>query len=359
MILVLTALAESMRQYATPLLVIDAVDILFHITRSYANHKTSCTARIMEDFLTATAIRLAGTLLAALLSWRLWRFTIRPSFYPNEPKELPYWIPFIGHAVSFFRNFSEAAANGRKYFHPLREPFAMKVAGQTIYIATAPEDINAVWNSPKTMSMDPVTEEIFTWFGGSEHGLKSIFTAHEGAKYNEGNQKLLTPVQMVTELHHQQLFNGPRLEELMRSRMIPIMSKKLDFWTSSIPAIRTHSQDSFTVSLFDLCIESFIGGTTDAFFGPRFRQLQPNHVAAFESWEHCSWKFLFQMPDFLAKDMIKAKSTLLGGFANYYKSPHSERPGSLFFIDALEDMLREAGLTEEDMACFTMMHYWA
>lgn len=29
----------------------------------------------------------------ALLAWRLWAFTIRPVWHPNEPKELPYWIP--------------------------------------------------------------------------------------------------------------------------------------------------------------------------------------------------------------------------------------------------------------------------
>lgn len=30
---------------------------------------------------------------ALLLLWRWWRFTARPTFTPNEPKELPYWIP--------------------------------------------------------------------------------------------------------------------------------------------------------------------------------------------------------------------------------------------------------------------------
>jgi hypothetical protein len=313
----------------------------------------------MEGLLIATAIRLVGTLLVSLLSWRLWRFTIRPNFHPNEPKELPYWIPFIGHAMSFLQNFSEATAKGRKHFEPLREPFAMKVAGQTIYIATSPEDVNAVWNSPKTISMDPITEEMYTGFNGGVNGLKALFTAHANAKYNEGNRKLLTPVQMVTEFHHRQLHSGPRLEELMSLRIIPPMSKKLDFSTSTTPAIRIRAHDSFTVSLFDLCIDSFIAGTTDAFFGPKLRQMQPNHVDAFESWEHCNWKFLFQLPSFFAKDMLTAKKTLLGGFANYYKLPRSKRPDSIFFVNELEDMLREAGLTEEEMACFTMMHYWA
>ncbi len=28
-----------------------------------------------------------------LLLWRLWRFTALPAMRPDEPKELPYWVP--------------------------------------------------------------------------------------------------------------------------------------------------------------------------------------------------------------------------------------------------------------------------
>ncbi len=28
-----------------------------------------------------------------LLSWRIWRFTILPILRPDDPKELPYWVP--------------------------------------------------------------------------------------------------------------------------------------------------------------------------------------------------------------------------------------------------------------------------
>jgi len=30
---------------------------------------------------------------ASYLTWRFWSFTIRPALYPDEPKQLPYWIP--------------------------------------------------------------------------------------------------------------------------------------------------------------------------------------------------------------------------------------------------------------------------
>lgn len=32
-----------------------------------------------------------------LLIWRIWKFTIKPRIYTDEPKELPYWLPFVGH----------------------------------------------------------------------------------------------------------------------------------------------------------------------------------------------------------------------------------------------------------------------
>jgi hypothetical protein len=35
----------------------------------------------------------AAIVVIALLLWRLWRFTLRPCFYVDDPKELPYWIP--------------------------------------------------------------------------------------------------------------------------------------------------------------------------------------------------------------------------------------------------------------------------
>lgn len=35
-----------------------------------------------------------------LLLWRLWRFTILPTFEPTEPKALPYWLPCMLIPVS-------------------------------------------------------------------------------------------------------------------------------------------------------------------------------------------------------------------------------------------------------------------
>lgn len=38
-----------------------------------------------------------GFILAlCLVAWRVWRFTVIPLMAPDDPKELPYWIPMLG-----------------------------------------------------------------------------------------------------------------------------------------------------------------------------------------------------------------------------------------------------------------------
>jgi hypothetical protein len=44
-----------------------------------------------------------GIAASSLAVWRIGRFTVLPIFYPDDPKELPYWIP--GEYNRHFRVF--------------------------------------------------------------------------------------------------------------------------------------------------------------------------------------------------------------------------------------------------------------
>jgi hypothetical protein len=39
-----------------------------------------------------------------LVAFRIWKFTIRPLLHPDEPKELPYWVPYFGHTFAYVRS---------------------------------------------------------------------------------------------------------------------------------------------------------------------------------------------------------------------------------------------------------------
>lgn len=78
-----------------------------------------------------------------LLLWRLWRFTIQPLLNTKEPRELPYWIPFLGHANSYIRDAYSTLTYGRLYFGDDRKPFSITLGGEVMYIITAPQDVVA------------------------------------------------------------------------------------------------------------------------------------------------------------------------------------------------------------------------
>jgi hypothetical protein len=89
-------------------------------------------------------LAIALSLFASLLfSWRFWRFTVRPLFHPKEPKELPYWTPFIGHAIAYLRDSYSTITYGRLFFGDDRKPFSMTLGGEVMYILTAPQDVVA------------------------------------------------------------------------------------------------------------------------------------------------------------------------------------------------------------------------
>jgi hypothetical protein len=163
----------------------------------------------------------------------------------------------------------------------------------------------------------------------------------------------------VQDFHKQQLHNGPRLEALMSEKIVPGLFRFVDFSDPRHPAVTSCCEAGVTVSLFELCVHAIIAEDTDAYFGPKLREMAPGIIEAFVDWEYANWKFVMQMPAFLSRDMLRCKATVVDAFEAYYRVSRSERPGASHFVVSLEDMLREAGLTEKEMAMFTFLHYWA
>jgi hypothetical protein len=246
-----------------------------------------------------------------------------------------------------------------KHFHPCREPFAMTVAGETIYIATSANDIAGIWKNSRAFSMDPLSTDMYGRVGLSKESVNAMFDTHPHAQYNSKNPRPLTPTQMVAELHHQQLRNGPHLDALMKNKLLPSLFSRLDFSKPSHPALLSHSERSVVVSLLELCVDLFITEETKAYFGPALLKNSPDLVKHFMTWEYVNWKFIYLLPDIFAGDMLSSKSYMTTAFTNYYKLTRSERSDSVFFVTALEDMLREVGLSDRELGQFTLLHYWA
>jgi hypothetical protein len=61
-------------------------------------------AHVIEQYCSRWDVIVTALLFFSLISWRTWKFTIAPILYPSRVRELPYWIPGLGHTVSFFLN---------------------------------------------------------------------------------------------------------------------------------------------------------------------------------------------------------------------------------------------------------------
>ena len=113
--------------------------------------------------------------LGALLTWRLWRFTITPWLHPDEPVEVPYWTPFLGHARAFLSNQDALLSYGREYFKNSRKPFALTLGREKLYVLTSYDDIVAAYKNNTTLDYGPVIDTLMGSFGVSKESIKKVF----------------------------------------------------------------------------------------------------------------------------------------------------------------------------------------
>lgn len=297
--------------------------------------------------------------IASYLLWRLWKFSIRPALYPNDPKEIPYLVPFIGHLLSFFMDFNGSVGRGIRYMGSNREPFAMSFMGKTVYIVSNPKDVADSYRNQKNFSRDTLTKEMYARVGVPWKVADRLFTVDPNASYNANQVKLLHPTDIMMEFYHQHIFPGDRFEEFMSETILPGLDRDMDF-DAAIPhpaELRRH-EESITVSLGKLCVHVFVQGFAEAYYGPKLWEIEPDFINLYLVWEKINWKFLFNTPAFMSRDMLEAKKALVNLFVEYFKIPVGERQSSNFFVISMENSLREANLTDDEIGCIFMLQTW-
>ena len=70
-----------------------------------------------------------------LVVHRIWKFTIRPLFHPHEPKELPYWIPYIGHTFAYVRSGHDVILRARYALNMASPYYHLLTVSVTVHIS--------------------------------------------------------------------------------------------------------------------------------------------------------------------------------------------------------------------------------
>lgn len=313
--------------------------------------------------LTSARLSVPTLLCVSWITWRIWRFIILPRFQPNNPKEIPYLVPVIGHALAFFKSFNDLVVHGRQYLGNTHEPFTLTIAGERVYIVFAPEDVSAVYRNNTTLEFDTHVQDLFKSFDGSSDGIRKLRMPHQATKteFKEPTSVIdsdAAPPQdsvglYIRQSYKQQLQPGDKLD-VLEVKIMRSLRKSLDAIHEKII-----SQEETTFSILQLTKAALLDTGTAALYGDQLISVCPDFITHFSNFDTNSWMLLYHYPGPLAGPCNIPKRKVLSAFTAYFSLPPSSRKDIAPFLQTIEAEQRKISLSNEDIASSAFIFYWA
>ncbi|KAH8586512.1 cytochrome P450 [Bisporella sp. PMI_857] len=301
-----------------------------------------------------------GFLFAVLLLWRLWTFTVLPFLYPEMPKTLPYWLPWLGHSIPFFQNADETLKRARLYFGNQRVPFALVLGGQYVYIVTSAKNASEVFRNYEQLSFNEYVKDIMLRFGATPEGVSRTWdtpSSHETRAKLHASRATRSVSHYCERIIQIQLHPGDEMHKLQREFLKHIDTSMA--W-SSIPSSIIHSATPTerTVSLQGWMQHSLLAPVTEIFYGHQILRLEPRFLKTFLKFDETGWKLMYKIPALFSKDMLESKEVMKSAFDRYFTLPPSEREDACWMIKRLEEELRDNGNSDSDISAYLLLLYW-
>ncbi|KAL8878852.1 MAG: hypothetical protein Q9198_003423, partial [Flavoplaca austrocitrina] len=160
---------------------------------------------------------------------------------------------------------------------------------------------------------------------------------------------------MLEEYQRHQLLPGRELDELAKA-FVCYVDKMVQIYASSSPPVKSVFVD---VSLMDWTTDVFLQATTETYWGRSMWGLAPDLIGSFQKWEQTTWKYVFQIPCILSKDMYEAREELIAAFTAYFGQAKTTRADANYFVTTSEQELRDIAFNDNDVGKVHMLQYWA
>ncbi|KAL4786384.1 cytochrome P450 oxidoreductase [Aspergillus varians] len=305
----------------------------------------------------------AITTLSLLIVWRIWRFEIMPRYYPDDPKELPYWIPILGHGVAFFNNSNALLSRAKKHFNHVQDPYALTIANSLTYVITKPQDVAEAYRNTTTLSFNEFVQAIMRGCGCSEPCVQAMYAdlPKEKAGFPNPHGKPLGT--LARQMHINQLYPGDNLDFLEKQFLHWIEPRMNMDGLRECPYATAHAEnndgkDHVVLPLLQWCSDFFARAGQRAYFGPELEKLDDSLPRTFIAFDELSWQILYQYPDFLAGKMKSSRDAIQRVLKQYFRIPQEKRHGDAWFTKAMEDEMRALGIGEDDIATMLVTIYW-
>ena len=237
-----------------------------------------------------------------------------------------------------------------QYFGNTREPFTLIVAGQKFYIIMSPKDHLTVYKNPNVLTFDGFIRDLYTTCGMSKDGIRKMWQAQSAMKHEKP-----TEVHLGHGIHREQLHPGSHLEDITVVYMREI-ERRLRW--DKVPDSPSNARPGKMVSLYEWCADVLGNASIQALYGNALLELEPLLLQYFYAFDSESWKLTFQLPPLLAKRMHDAKDSARAAYVSYFRLPQEKRPGTCYYLRAVEERQRKSGMTDEDIGIAALMFFW-
>ena len=228
-----------------------------------------------------------------------------------------------------------------------------------IYIITCPDDVQHLYKLTETISWLRFVQDIYRWIGISQPNINKLWQPPTVEQKIKHPMRKLPPNQMVEEYQFHQLLPGEKLDKIATTFVTHVNEKIRWELLQKQCASLDPSSDALTLSLMDWTADVFLHTTTEIYWGKSIWKVAPNLIQSFLKWEETNWKYVFQLPKFLSRDMYAAKDQLVDAFARYFRQPSSERGDATYFVKTAENELRDIGFDDSDLGKANMLQHWA
>ncbi|KAL9086078.1 MAG: hypothetical protein Q9165_007290 [Trypethelium subeluteriae] len=252
----------------------------------------------------------------------------------------------------------------RKYFNNSRRPFTLTLAGEKVYVVTSASDVADVNRNDLHLTFDQYIKDMMVAFGGTQYSITKMWqmqvdeTMVSNSDGHKNAQRSLAHI--AEDCIRRQLLPGSsgHLYEV-QDKLLSTLHQNLVMAKAPSPILhQERARTQRQVSLLEWTRSSLLEGATNAFFGPKLQDLEPNLFQSFFEFDELSWKLTYKIPAPWSNDMNAAKATAQKAIANYFRLPREERLEGCWLFATLEDKMKAQGIDEEDIAAYVTMIYW-
>ncbi|KAH7304460.1 cytochrome P450 [Stachybotrys elegans] len=329
---------------------------------------------MLHDLLQTNSILLnaclgVGTL---LLAHRFWAFSLKAWLYPSQPKDLPYWIPFIGHTFGFFQNYAGLIEHGMTYFGRVRKPFTIQLLGKKLYVCTDPDNVSDIFDDVHGFNFDTHLTSLLTNFGISQDSLRRAWHEPKPGDWcyipnNPINPKQKSLIHCMEDIYRLQLLPGQHMDDWCASflgsvqRSMATMDDMLPFATTdnSIPGVRQEAQQVTQARLYDIVSFFSVQATATAMFGSSLFTIAPTIVNDMLAFNKHVWMILFQRPNIMGLPVDGPRQRIMQAMRDYLQIPVEKRQDASWVVHQVVRGMEIVQMDSESITSMLLMILWA